>query len=83
LPDGPRRRGSLPAFAAYLLYAGRSALFFASYGTLANVYRIRVAHLDALQLVLVGTALEVAVWSPRACWRMPSAAGCRCWWGWR
>ena len=33
MPDGPRRRGSLPAFAAYLLYAGGSALFFASYST--------------------------------------------------
>jgi len=61
LHDGPRRRGALPALTAYLLYAGGSALFFASYGTLANVYRIEVAHLDALQLVLVGTALEAAV----------------------
>lgn len=61
MPGRARRRGTLPAFAAYLLYAGGSALFFASYGTLANVYRIRVAHLDALQLVLVGTALEASV----------------------
>lgn len=61
MPASNRRRAGLPASAAYLLYAAGSALFFASYSTLANVYRIRVAHLDALQLVLVGTALELAV----------------------
>lgn len=50
-----------PAAAAYLLYAGGSGLFFATYSTLANVYRVEVAHLDAFQLVLVGTMLEGAV----------------------
>lgn len=55
---GPR--AALGPRAVYLLYAGGSALFFASYSTLANVYRVRVAHLDALQLVLVGTVLESA-----------------------
>lgn len=54
-------RRTLPPNAAYLFYAGGSGLFFACYGTLANVYRIEVAHLDALQLVLVGTVLESAV----------------------
>lgn len=51
----------LPARPAYLLYAGGSALFFATYATLSTVYRVEVAHLDALQLVLVGTMLEGAV----------------------
>lgn len=51
----------LPALPAYLLYAAGSGLFFACYSTLANVYRVEVAHLDALQLVLVGTVLEGAV----------------------
>lgn len=54
-----RRRSS--AVAVYLVYACGSALFFAVYKTLATVYRVEIAHLDALQLVLVGTALEVAV----------------------
>lgn len=61
MPDNRRRRGALPAYPAYLLYAGGSALFFACYATLSNVYRIQIAHLDALQLVLVGTVLEAAV----------------------
>ncbi len=51
----------LPARSAYLLYAAGSGLFFACYSTLANVYRVEIAHLDALQLVLVGTVLEGAV----------------------
>ncbi len=51
----------LPARSAYLLYAAGSGLFFACYSTLANVYRVEIAHLDALQLVLVGTVLEAAV----------------------
>lgn len=51
----------LPARSAYLVYAGGSALAFACYRTLASVYQVETARLDALQLVLVGTALETAV----------------------
>ena len=46
----------------YRLYLGiefTTALFFALYGTLAAVYRVRSAGLNPLQLVLVGTVLEV------------------------
>ncbi len=46
----------------YRLYLGiefTTSLFFALYGTLAAVYRVRSAGLNPLQLVLVGTVLEV------------------------
>ena len=48
------------AYGVYLLLSGLSAAFLNLYGTVAAVYRVRTAGLDPLQLVLVGTALEVA-----------------------
>jgi DHA3 family tetracycline resistance protein-like MFS transporter len=49
------------AYAIYLGIKGASALFFALWATVASVYRIEVVGLDPLRLVLLGTALEVAV----------------------
>jgi DHA3 family tetracycline resistance protein-like MFS transporter len=48
------------AYRIYLLLSGLSAAFFALYGAVAAVYRVSTAGLNPLQLVLVGTALEVA-----------------------
>ena len=45
----------------YLGIKGASALFFMLWATVASVYRIEVVELDPLRLVLLGTALEVAV----------------------
>ena len=45
----------------YLGIKGASALFFMLWATVASVYRIEVVGLDPLRLVLLGTALEVAV----------------------
>jgi DHA3 family tetracycline resistance protein-like MFS transporter len=45
----------------YLGIKGSFALFFTLWATVASVYRIEVVHLDPLRLVLLGTALEVAV----------------------
>jgi MFS transporter, DHA3 family, tetracycline resistance protein len=51
------RIGAVPV---YLLLSGVSSLLFATVFTISAVYRIQVAGLDPLQLVLVGTALELA-----------------------
>ena len=51
------RRRSL---AVYLALEAALALFMAIYGTMTAVYRVEAAHLNALQLTLVGTALEAA-----------------------
>lgn len=48
-------------FAVYLYIKGGFGLFFMLWATVASVYRIEVVGLDPLRLVLVGTALEVAV----------------------
>jgi DHA3 family tetracycline resistance protein-like MFS transporter len=67
---GPNRRvyresgsrvNSLRAYPIYLGIKGSFALFFTLWATVASVYRIEVVHLDPLRLVLLGTALEVAV----------------------
>jgi MFS transporter, DHA3 family, tetracycline resistance protein len=52
---------SLRAYPVYLGIKGASALFFMLWATVASVYRIEVVGLDPLRLVLLGTALEVAV----------------------
>ena len=51
----------LGAYPIYLLIKGSFALFFTLWSTVAPVYRIEVVELDPLRLVLLGTALEVAV----------------------
>ena len=45
----------------YLGIKGAFALFFMLWATVASVYRIEAVGLDPLRLVLLGTALEVAV----------------------
>jgi MFS transporter, DHA3 family, tetracycline resistance protein len=49
------------AYPIYLCIKGASALFMTMWATVASVYRIEVVGLDPLRLVLLGTALEVAV----------------------
>jgi DHA3 family tetracycline resistance protein-like MFS transporter len=46
--------------AIYLIYSGATAFFFSIVFTVTQVYRIDTLHLNALQLVLVGTVLETA-----------------------
>jgi DHA3 family tetracycline resistance protein-like MFS transporter len=53
-------RDRIGAVPIYLGLSGVSALLFATVFTTSAVYRIQVAGLDPLQLVLVGTALELA-----------------------
>ena len=51
----------LRAYPVYLGIKGAFALFFMLWATVASVYRIEVVELDPLRLVLLGTALEVAI----------------------
>ena len=51
----------LRPYPVYLCIRGTFALFFMLWATVASVYRIEVVDLDPLRLVLLGTALEVAV----------------------
>ena len=51
----------LRPYPVYLGIKGAFALFFMLWATVASVYRIEVVELDPLRLVLLGTALEVAV----------------------
>src|SRR5690348_15594527 len=51
-------KGRLSAYVVYLIFSGSFALFFALCVTVNLVYQVEVAHLNPLQLVLVGTALE-------------------------
>ncbi|MBX6341605.1 MAG: MFS transporter, partial [Thermomicrobiaceae bacterium] len=55
------RGGRLGAYPVYLIMRGASALLYATVFTLSAVYRVEVAHLGPLELTLVGTALESAV----------------------
>jgi MFS transporter, DHA3 family, tetracycline resistance protein len=52
---------NLRAYPIYLGIRGSFAFFFTLWATVAAVYRIEVVHIDPLRLVLLGTALEVAV----------------------
>ena len=51
----------LPAVAVYLVLVVAGSFLFSLYSTLSALYRIREAGLDPLELVLVGTALELSV----------------------
>jgi DHA3 family tetracycline resistance protein-like MFS transporter len=55
----PRRERISPTGVYYLLEAV-SSLFFAMLSTAGALYGIQVAHLNALQLILVGTTLELS-----------------------
>lgn len=50
----------LSAYKVYLIYIGISAFLFELVFTVNELYRIEVAGFNALQLVLVGTALELS-----------------------
>ena len=52
-------RRSFSAATVYLIYSGASSLFFALIVTVNLVYQLEVAKLTPLQLVLVGTSLEI------------------------
>lgn len=54
------RTAKLDAVAVYLAIRGLSSVAFAMYAVVASVYRIVEAGLDPLELVLVGTVLEVS-----------------------
>jgi len=56
-----RRLRSGNAYRVYLFIEAAYSLLFAVYGTMTTVYRVEVAHLNPLQLTLVGTALEGGV----------------------
>jgi DHA3 family tetracycline resistance protein-like MFS transporter len=51
-------RQRLSAYAVYLILESSYAVFFGMIATINLVYQVEVAHLNPLQLVLVGTALE-------------------------
>ncbi|MEX1072671.1 MAG: MFS transporter [Chloroflexota bacterium] len=55
IPEGARR-----AFRVYLAQEAAGSFFFMMVVTASGLFMIQVAHLDALQLVLVGTALELS-----------------------
>ncbi len=54
----PRPDRRLAAAPVYLIMSGAFGLFFALITTVNLVYQFQVAHLDPLQLILVGTLLE-------------------------
>lgn len=56
-----RRTGRLEAYRVYLGFSGAFSLFFSMLATTNLVYQSEVVGLNPLQLVLVGTALESAV----------------------
>jgi len=53
-------RSRISAYAVYLATEATDAFFFSLITTASALYMIEVAHLGALQLVLVGTALELS-----------------------
>ncbi|WP_236710031.1 MFS transporter [Longilinea arvoryzae] len=55
------RRPRWPAERVYLLYSAATALLFGLIFTASAIYQVTLAHLDALQLVLVGTVLEFSI----------------------
>src|SRR2546425_311347 len=54
-------RSTWEAKTVYLILSSASAFFFTTIFTINLVYQLQVAHLDPLQLVLVGTVLEITV----------------------
>jgi DHA3 family tetracycline resistance protein-like MFS transporter len=54
-------RSTWEAKTVYLLLSSASAFFFTTVFTINLVYQLQVAHLSPLQLVLVGTVLEVTI----------------------
>lgn len=56
------------AYAVYLLSEGAVALFYSLVFTVSSLYQVLVVELDALQLVLVGTTLELVIF----CFEVPT-----------
>jgi DHA3 family tetracycline resistance protein-like MFS transporter len=56
------------AYAVYLLSEGAAALFYSLIFTVSSLYQVLVVGLDPLQLVLVGTTLEVVAF----CFEVPT-----------
>jgi MFS family permease len=54
-------RSTWEAKTVYLILSSASAFFFTTIFTINLVYQVQVAHLNPLQLVLVGTVLEITV----------------------
>ncbi len=54
------RPQKLPAYSVFLIFSCTMALMLSMLSTVSGVYQVEVAHLNPLQLVLVGTALEGA-----------------------
>ncbi|HLJ81521.1 MAG TPA: MFS transporter, partial [Ktedonobacterales bacterium] len=57
----PHRTRRISAYSAYLTLEGALSLFSTLVFTLAAVYRVQVAGLNPLQLVLVGTVMECSI----------------------
>ena len=53
----------LSSYSVYLILSGATAFFFTVFGTLSSVYRIQTAGLNPFQLVLIGTVLELSVFT--------------------
>lgn len=51
----------IPAYPLYLIIQGSFWLFFAMMATLSAIYRVQSAGLNPMQLVLVGTVLEISI----------------------
>jgi DHA3 family tetracycline resistance protein-like MFS transporter len=51
----------IPAYPLYLIIQGSFWLFFAMMATLSAIYRVESAGLNPMQLILVGTVLEVSI----------------------
>ena len=49
------------AYRVYLIWSAVTALAFSTFGTLSSVYRVEVAGLGPLELILLGTALELTI----------------------
>src|SRR5713226_7146608 len=53
------QKSRLPAYSVYLIFSGLFSLSFSTIVTVNLVYQVEVAKLNPLQLVLVGTTLEI------------------------
>jgi MFS transporter, DHA3 family, tetracycline resistance protein len=53
-------RNKLSSYNIYILFSAASALFFSLIFTVNIVYQVEIIHLNPLQLILVGTTLEMA-----------------------
>ncbi len=51
----------LPAYTVFLILSGGMSFFFTVWGFITGIYRVEDVGLNPFQLVMLGTALEVAV----------------------